>query len=72
MSRESLPRGWLSVKEAGAYAGISPEIIKRAIESRELQAYVKPVTRRSEGKHVFYKVAAADVDRWIRLFWEEA
>ena len=60
------------MKEAGRYAGISPDIIKRAIEERELAAYVKPVTRSSEGAHVFYKVAVEDIDCWIRTCWEEA
>lgn len=72
MSRESIARGWLSAEEAGRYVGISPEHIRRAIQRHQLRAYVKPVTRSSEGKHVFYKIAPCDIDEWIRDCWEEA
>lgn len=70
MSIKTQERGWLSVAEAGKYVGINPEIIKCAIESGELLAYIKPRTSpeklRVGQRHIYYKIAICDLDDWVR------
>lgn len=66
---EVVRRGWLSLQECGRYLGISPDVVRAAIERGELQAYVKPATYRTGGRP-FYKVSVADVDDWVRTCWQ--
>lgn len=66
---EGVQRGWLSLQECGRYLGISPDVVRAAIERGELQAYVKPATYRTGGRP-FYKVSVADVDDWVRTCWQ--
>lgn len=63
-------RGWLGVDEAGRYVGIRPDVIRRAIASGELPAYVKPATCR-EGDRTYYKISREDLDAWVRT-WPSA
>lgn len=66
---EAVRRGWLSLNECGRYLGISPDVVRAAVERGELQAYVKPATYRTGGRP-FYKVSVADVDKWVRTCWQ--
>lgn len=66
---EGVRRGWLSLQECGRYLGISPDVVRAAIERGELQAYVKPATYRTGGRPL-YKVSVADVDDWVRTCWQ--
>ena len=56
--------GWVSVREAGRYVSLAPEVVSGAIARGELAAFVKPVTRR-EGRPQ-YRVALVDLDAWMR------
>ncbi|MCH4181349.1 MAG: helix-turn-helix domain-containing protein [Atopobiaceae bacterium] len=61
-------RGWHSLAGAGVYTNLSPEDIRRAINSGELAAYEKPLTYgRKPGarKHVFVRIKSADLDMWL-------
>lgn len=67
-------KGWLSINEAAQYAGISSDLIRRAIAQHDLPAYQKPITRgHREGaqRKVWLKVARSDVDAWVRS-WPSA
>ena len=61
----SVSPGWVSVSDAARYVKLAPDVITRAIASGELFAVIKPVTRR-EGGRPQYRVALADVDKWMR------
>lgn len=37
-------RGWLSVSQAAKYAGLNPEVLRRAILTGALEAHEKPTT----------------------------
>ena len=61
----SVSPGWGSVADAARYVKLAPDVITRAIASGELFAVIKPVTRRDGGRPQ-YRVALADVDKWMR------
>lgn len=61
----SVSPGWVSVADAARYVKLAPDVITRAIARGELFAVIKPVTRREGGKQQ-YRVALADVDKWMR------
>lgn len=65
---------WLCIEDAAVYAGrVSPEIVRRAIASGELEAHAKPLTRgRKPGaarEYLLCRVSKTDIDKWIRGFW---
>ena len=70
MGADKSERGWLNMQEAGRYVGISPDVLRRAIASGALRAYVKPATY-SEGKSVYVKMSREDLDAWVRT-WPDA
>lgn len=57
--------GWVSITGAGAYTGLAPDVIRRAIMAGDLEAYVKPATRREHGRPQ-YRVSKRDLDKWMR------
>lgn len=59
-------RGWFSISEAGRYAGVSPDVVKRAVDAGELPAYEKPATYAEHRVNRFLKVSREDVDAWVR------
>lgn len=61
----SVSPGWVSVADAARYVKLAPDVITGAIARGELPAVVKPATRREGGRRQ-YRVALADVDRWMR------
>lgn len=61
----SIPAGWVSVADAARWVRLAPDVLKRAIARGELPAVIKPVTR-VEGGRPQYRVALADVDKWMR------
>lgn len=61
----SVAPGWVSVSDAARYVKLAPDVITRAIARGELFAVVKPATRREGGKPR-YRIALADVDKWMR------
>ena len=61
----SIAPGWVSVSDAARYVKLAPDVLKRAIARCELPAVIKPVTR-VEGGRPQYRVALADVDKWMR------
>lgn len=72
----SVNRGWLSVKEAAQYVGISNDLIRRAVATHSLPAYIKPVSRgrkatSPENQHTYLKINVHDLDQWVRS-WEKA
>ncbi|MBQ6395493.1 MAG: hypothetical protein IJH87_04040 [Atopobiaceae bacterium] len=75
MSRTIIPDGrqWLSMSEAGVYAGVSPKIIKAGIVRGDLTAYPKPLTQgRKPGalrRNDLYRISMTDIDTWIREYW---
>ena len=65
-------RGWLSVSQAAKYAGLSPEVLRRAILTGELEAHEKPTTyparrvadERRRKRHWITK--REFIDAWLR------
>lgn len=56
---------WVSLSGAGTYVNLAPEVIRKAIMAGDLQAYVKPATRRESGRPQF-RVSKHDLDSWMR------
>ena len=75
--RYVIPRGWFPyTKVAEEYLGVAPSLLLGAIRRGELRAFIKPPTRgRKEGtttQRNVYFVCLADVDEWIRTYWQPA
>lgn len=71
--RYVIPRGWFPYAQvAKEYLGIGPEFLLSAIKRGELRAYRKPATKASAGKNVSLFICLADVDEWIRTYWQPA
>lgn len=73
-----ITRGWMPYAIAAKqYLGVSPDLLLGAIKRHELLAYEKPLTRgrttkdRSKQRNSYF-VNLADVDTWIRTYWEPA
>lgn len=70
-------RRWMPyAKAAHDYLGVSPDILRRAINEKKLPAYEKPLTRgRKEGaakqRHSWF-VHLSDVDEYVRTYWNKA
>lgn len=67
-------RGWMPYALAAReYLGISPDVLRAAINAGDLPAYEKPLTRgRKAGatrEHHSYFVCLADIDDYIRCNW---
>lgn len=58
-------RGWFSLGDAAKYAGVSPTVLRGAVNSGALKAYEKPATYR-EGSKVYAMISLDDVDEWVR------
>lgn len=56
---------WVSISGAGVYTSLAPEVISRAIIAGDIEAYVKPATRRENGLPR-YRVSKSDLDAWMR------
>lgn len=61
----SVAPGWGSITDAARYVKLAPDVIRAAIVRGELDAKVKPTTRREAGRKQ-YRVAFADLDTWMR------
>lgn len=75
---ENIQRGWMPyAKAAQLYVGISPDILLGGIKRNELPAFKKPITRGrttedpSKQRNSYF-VNLADIDTWIRTYWEPA
>lgn len=71
---DAIPRGWAPYATvAKERFGISPDVLRGAIERGELAAYEKPVTRgrkaSAERPHRMLWVSVADADEWVRANW---
>lgn len=64
MARETEAE-WVSISGAGTYTCLAPDVIRRAIITGDLPAYVKPATRREKGRPQ-YRVSKRDLDSWMR------
>ena len=66
-----IERGWLSVSLAAKYAGLSPDVLRRAIWAGELEAYEKPTAypeRRIKDetrRHVHWITKREFIDAWL-------
>ncbi len=68
-----IQRGWMPYKQAARlYLGISEDVLLAGIKRHELPAYEKPITRERTGTKQYhsYFVNLADVDQWIRTYWQ--
>ena len=70
-------RRWMPYSQAARdYLGISPDVLRGAINSGELPAYEKPITRGRKPdacrQNHSYFVNLTDVDNYIREHWAEA
>lgn len=74
MAREAPERAWITLGEAGKYAGISPDILRGAVMRGELEAYEKPLkyghTGETHRSHV--RTKREFVDEWVRTCWRRA
>ena len=55
----SIARGWLSLRGAAAYTGMSTSVVSRAVHGGELPAY-------KAGKS--FRISVNDLDAWMRSF----
>ena len=56
---------WVSIEGAGAYTNLAPGVIRGAILSDKLPAYLKPESERIGGRPQ-YRVSKSDLDTWMR------
>lgn len=70
----TIARGWWPyTRVAKDYLHVSPDLLRDAIFSGELPAYLKPITRgRRDSNRPIVFVSIEDVDEWIRSTWERA
>ncbi|MBQ2680610.1 MAG: hypothetical protein IJF97_01590 [Eggerthellaceae bacterium] len=65
---------WMPYSRAAQeYLGVSPDLLRQAINSGELAAYEKPLTRGRTGttrENHSYFVNLEDVDAYIRAHWK--
>ncbi|ORV92720.1 hypothetical protein AWC11_07640 [Mycobacterium interjectum] len=50
---------WLTVRTAAEYSALSPDTIRAAVRTGELQAY-------AIGRGREYRLTAADIDAWMK------
>lgn len=84
MSDNSIPkykntceREWMPLAQmAHDYLGVAPDLLREAINNKQLEAFEKPLTRgRKDGakrQNHSYFVCREDVDKWIRTYWKKA
>lgn len=69
-------QAWMPYSRAAQeYLGVSPDLLRRAINNGELIAYEKPLTRGRTGttrENHSYFVNLEDVDAYIREHWPMA
>lgn len=69
MSARDAEHGWLSIAEAAKYANLSERLIRQAISSGDLPAFMRPGSRAVDGRRNL-RISRDDVDAWIRSTWE--
>lgn len=76
--REPVRREWMPYAIAARdYLGVSPDILRTAINAGKLKAYEKPITRGRkttdpDRMNHSYFVCLADIDEYVRTSWPAA
>ena len=68
MSAKDMEHGWLTVAEAARYAQVSEQMIRGAIFSGALAAYIHPESKGTQRRNL--RVSRRGIDAWIENTWE--